>query len=275
MAHRGVASLKIAMTIAGSDSGGGAGIQADLKTFHQFGVYGASVVTAITAQNTLGISGIHPVPPDLVAEQYLQIVSELDVTAAKTGMLVNTGIITALAEILSDHPLSHLVVDPVIFSGRGSILLDTTAAGILIERIFPLATVVTPNLEEAAFLIDSDPIESLDEMISASEKIRAMGPGAVLIKGGHLPMEEDAVDLLYDGVSSTEFRSPRHERKQIHGTGCTLSAAITASLAKGRSLAEAILSAKNFITDAIRNAPDIGKGQVLLNHFVETDRSES
>ncbi len=259
--------MKIALTIAGSDSGGGAGIQADLKTFHQYGVYGTTVITALTAQNTRGVSAIHPVPPDFVVEQYRQVVSDLPIDAAKTGMLATAGIVEALAGALRDDPPRHLVVDPVMISKAGSILLEPAAVEALKRELLPLATLVTPNLHEAAALIASQAIRSIEEMAVAAETIRALGPQAVLIKGGHLPAEEEAVDLLYDGNSTVEFRRPRVDQKHTHGTGCTYSAAITAGLALGRSLPDAVLAAKAFITEAIRTAPGLGGGIGPLNHF--------
>lgn len=260
-----------AMTIAGSDSSGGAGIQADLKTFHQFGVFGTSVITALTAQNTRGISAIHPVPPEFVAEQYVKVITDVGADAAKTGMLAKREIILALAEVLNDHPPPYLVVDPIILSSKGTPLLESRAVFELVEKILPLATLLTPNLMEAAAILESDPIDTVELMFAAAEKIHALGPDAVLVKGGHLPPEEEAVDVFYDGASTMEFRSPRLKRKHIHGSGCTLSAAITAELAKGKPISEAILAAKNFITKAIRSAPRIGRGVRPLNHFVSTE----
>jgi len=266
--------METALTIAGSDSGGGAGIQADLKTFHAHGVFGTSVITALTAQNTTGVSAIHAVPPEFVAEQYVQIMSDIGAGAAKTGMLANAGIIGALAYVLDKHPVPYLVVDPVMISKAGSPLLEATAVSALIESILPRATLVTPNLHEAAALTGSGPIETIRQMSNTAEKIRAMGPEAVLIKGGHLPAEQEAVDLFYDGSKTMEFRSERLDQKHTHGTGCTYSAAIAANLARGLPLLDAVGHAKNYITEAIRQAPGIGKGVGPLNHFVEVPGSE-
>jgi len=260
-------SLPVALTIAGSDSGGGAGIQADLKTFHRHGVYGASVITALTAQNTRGVSAIHLVPPDFVAEQFRQVVTDFDVAAAKTGMLGNAAIVETLAATLADTPLPHLVVDPVMISKAGAALLEPDAVKALTDRILPLAALVTPNLHEAAALTGTGEIATLEEMATAAEVIRGFGPRAVLIKGGHLPAEEEAVDLYYDGSSTIEFRQPRLEQKHTHGTGCTFSAAITAHLARGSSLPDAVQAGKAFITEAIRTAPGLGGGVGPLNHF--------
>ena len=260
-----------AMTIAGSDSGGGAGIQADLKTFHAHGVYGTSVLTALTAQNTCGVSAIHPVPPDFVAEQYVQVMIDIGADAAKTGMLVSAEVIAALAEAMDAHPVPCLVVDPVMISKAGVPLLEDSAVGALVELILPRATVVTPNLQEAAAILDARPIETLRQMSAAAEQIRALGAEAVLIKGGHLPAEEEAVDLFYDGSKTLEFRAERLDQRHTHGTGCTYSAAITAGLARGLPLLDAVGHAKTFVTRAIRNAPGLGKGIGPLNHFVNAE----
>ena len=262
-------TLATAMTIAGSDSGGGAGIQADLKTFCAFGVFGTSVITALTAQNTKGVSAIHALPPSFVAEQYEQVATDIGVGAAKTGMLANVGIIEALAGALEQNPPPFLVVDPVMISKAGSALLEASA---LIERILPLATLVTPNLHEAAAITGVEGIDDLEEMTLAAERIRAMGPEAVLVKGGHLAAETEAVDLFYDGSKTMEFRAERLDQKHTHGTGCTYSAAITACLAMGIPLIDAVGKAKAFITEAIRTAPGIGGGIGPLNHFVNPAR---
>lgn len=261
------------MTIAGSDSGGGAGIQADLKTFHQFGVYGTSVITALTAQNTMGVSAIHTPPPDFVVEQYRQVMTDIPVNAMKTGMLATEAIITALAEAFVEHPPVNLVVDPVMISSTGVHLLEPDAVEALVERILPLADLLTPNLHEAAALLRMDSVSTIEEMREAALKIMGLGPRAVMVKGGHLPVDADrtneAVDILYDGSTFTELRAPLLDQKHTHGTGCTLSAAITAGLAKGASLSESVHRAKAYITEAIRSAPGIGAGVGPLNHFVE------
>ncbi len=266
-------SLPVAMTIAGSDSGGGAGIQADLKTFHQFGVYGTSVITALTAQNTLGVTAIHTPPPEFVAEQYRQVMTDITIDAVKTGMLATGAIITALAEAFEEFPPPNLVVDPVMISSAGSRLLEPDAEEALIGRILPLADLLTPNLHETAVLLGTDPLSTLAEIREAAKAIASLGPGAVLIKGGHLPVEtdaaEEAVDILYDGSTFTELRAPLLDQKHTHGTGCALSAAITAGLAKGDSMADAVQRAKAFITEAIRSAPGLGNGTGPLNHFVD------
>jgi hydroxymethylpyrimidine/phosphomethylpyrimidine kinase len=260
-----------AMTIAGSDSGGGAGIQADLKTFHAHGVFGTSIITALTAQNTLGVSAIHAVPPRFVVAQFTQVMDDIGTHAAKTGMLANAKIVRALGRALRERPIPRLVVDPVMISKAGAALLEPDAVTALIEHILPLAAVVTPNLHEAAALIGTGAIRDLEGMALAAERIRALGPQAVLVKGGHLPEEDEAVDLLYDGSKTLEFRCERLDQHHTHGTGCTYSAAITAGLARGLPLIDAVRRAKIYITEAIRTAPGLGSGVGPLNHFVDVD----
>jgi hydroxymethylpyrimidine/phosphomethylpyrimidine kinase len=261
--------IPIALTIAGSDSSGGAGIQADLKTFHQFGVYGTSVITALTAQNTMGISAIHTVPPEFVVEQYLQVMSDIGADAVKTGMLVSAETITALAEAFDKYPPPNLVVDPVMISGTGVRLLEPSATEVMIELIFPRVTVITPNLDEAAAIVGSDPIVTIESMAEAAEQMYEMGPQTVLVKGGHLLEGEDAVDILYDGEKTVEFRASRLNRENIHGTGCAHSAAITAGLACSGSIRDSISAAKKFISEAIRNARRIGNGALLPGHGIQ------
>jgi len=262
--------MHTALTIAGSDSGGGAGIQADLKTFHAHGVFGTSVITALTAQNTHGVSGIHPVPGSFVAEQYHQVVEDIGADAAKTGMLANAEVIESVADALEGHPVPFLVVDPVMISKSGARLLEEEAVAALVERILPLATVVTPNLHEAAALAGIDPIRDREGQMEAAHLIKAMGPAWVVVKGGHLSSEEDAVDLLYNGEEISEYRGPRLEQRHTHGTGCTYSAAIAAGLAKGQEVREAVGRAKAYITEAIRTAPGLGGGVGPVNHFAPT-----
>ncbi|MFO7768985.1 MAG: bifunctional hydroxymethylpyrimidine kinase/phosphomethylpyrimidine kinase [bacterium] len=259
--------MHTALTIAGSDSGGGAGIQADLKTFHTHGVFGTSVITALTAQNTRGVSGIHPVPGPFVAEQYRQVVEDIGADAAKTGMLANAEVIGSVAEVLEEIPVPFLVVDPVMISKSGARLLEEDAVRALIERILPLATLVTPNLHEASALAGTGPIEDREGQMEAARRIKEMGPAWVLIKGGHLPAEDEAVDLLYNGEEISEYRAPRLDQRHTHGTGCTYSAAIAAGLAKRLELREAVARAKAYITEAIRTAPGLGGGVGPVNHF--------
>ncbi len=254
-----------ALTIAGSDSGGGAGIQADLKTFTVLGVYGASILTALTAQNTVGVQKVCVVPTDFVSAQFNSVCSDVRIGAAKTGMLADANLIETVATNIEEHGIQPLVVDPVMVAKSGDRLLEESAKNALIKRILPLANVLTPNLGEAEEITDMT-VRTPNAMKEAAKRIIDLGPKSVLIKGGHL--EEDAVDIFYDGSAFTPFHSPRIETPNTHGTGCTLSAAIAANLAKGESLAEAILKSKQFITEAIRNAPsDIGSGHGPLDHM--------
>ena len=253
------------MTIAGSDSGGGAGIQADLKTFTVLGVYGASVLTALTAQNTLGVQGVHAVPSEFVAQQFDSVCSDIRIGAAKTGMLAEAEVIEVVAAKVKEYAVGPLVVDPVMVAKSGDRLLAQGARDSLVRHILPLAEVITPNLGEAEVLAGI-PVGSLEEMREAAERMLALGPRTVLVKGGHL--EGEAVDLFYDGTGFTTLRAERIDSQNTHGTGCTLSAAIAAHLAKGMTLEEAVGQAKVFVTEAIRSAPaDIGSGHGPLNHM--------
>jgi hydroxymethylpyrimidine/phosphomethylpyrimidine kinase len=247
-----------ALTIAGSDSGGGAGIQADLKTFAVLGVWGMSAVTSITVQNTRGVSGVSDVPAEVVAAQIRAVAGDIGVDAAKTGMLSSAGIIDAVADAVSDTGIPNLVVDPVFVSKHGDRLLREDAVQALRSRIVPLAAVVTPNLPEAAGLAGFE-VERKDDMVRAAAAILALGAGAVLVKGGHLH-DERSDDLLVDGSGSTWIEGPRLDGPNTHGTGCVLSAAITAGLARGLALADAVREAKAFVTEAIRHALAIGQG---------------
>nr|7R8Y_A Chain A, Phosphomethylpyrimidine Kinase [synthetic construct]7R8Y_B Chain B, Phosphomethylpyrimidine Kinase [synthetic construct] len=257
--------MPVALTIAGSDSGGGAGIQADLKTFSALGVYGMSVITAVTAQNTLGVQGVHDIPPELVAAQIDAVFEDLRVDAVKTGMLSNAEIVEAVAEALRRYGVRPLVVDPVMVAKSGDPLLAPDAVEALKERLFPLATIITPNLPEAEVLLGR-PIRTEEEMEEAARRLLALGPKAVLLKGGHLEGEE-AVDLLADGEGIHRFSAPRVQTRNTHGTGCTLSAAIAAHLARGHDLPEAVREAKAYLTGAIKAAPSIGHGHGPVNHF--------
>jgi len=267
-------SVPVVLTFAGSDPSGGAGIQADIKTMHAHGVFGASVITAVTAQNTVAVLASYELPAAVVATQLDAVLDDLDISAAKTGMLASPEIIGTVTGKLSARGPRALVVDPVMISKSGYKLLNDNAIDALKRELLPLALIVTPNLHEAAALTGSGPIETIRQMSNTAEKIRAMGPEAVLIKGGHLPAEQEAVDLFYDGSKTMEFRSERLDQKHTHGTGCTYSAAIAANLARGLPLLDAVGHAKNYITEAIRQAPGIGKGVGPLNHFVEVPGSE-
>jgi len=259
---------KIALTIAGSDSSAGAGIQADLKTFSALKVYGTTVITALTAQNTQGVAGILPVDPGFVRDQIDAIFEDMFVDAVKIGMLGSVEIIAAVAEALEFHQPAHIVVDPVMVSTSGDRLLSHEATADLIARIFPIATLLTPNLDEAAVLLNEPMIEDDGEMEVCAEKISAMSSCAVLLKGGHFK-RGCARDVLYAAGQHTDFSVERINTKNTHGTGCTLSAAITAFLAHGDTLLQAVARAKSYVTQAIQAADEmnIGKGQGPLNHF--------
>jgi hydroxymethylpyrimidine/phosphomethylpyrimidine kinase len=252
----------VALTIAGSDPSGGAGLQADLKTFHQFGVYGEAVITLITVQNSVSFDRVECLSPQLVADQIRAIVSDIPPRAAKTGALGNRETIEAVADLAPSFQFP-LIVDPVMASKHGGMLLAPDAAHALKTRLLPHAYLVTPNLAEAELLTGLT-VRDLPGMRAAAESLKAMGARAVLVKGGHLA--ESATDLLlYDG-GSLEFPGKRIETHQTHGTGCTFSAAITALLARGSNLVDAIRLAKAYITEAIRTNPGLGKGSGPLNH---------
>lgn len=253
-----LADVRTALTIAGSDSGGGAGIQADLKTFTAFGVFGTTAITAVTVQNTKGVEGYEELSPQIVGGQIRAVATDIGVHAAKTGMLASAPIIEAVAEAIAETRVPNLVVDPVFVSKHGHPLLQEDAVEALRTLILPLATVVTPNLPEAAGLTGLQ-VESEEEMRRAGEAILELGPRAVLVKGGHLP-GPDATDLLVTEEATTTISTPRVDTPHTHGTGCVLSAAIAAHLALGAALDEAIRGGKRFVTGAIRGALEIGEG---------------
>jgi hydroxymethylpyrimidine/phosphomethylpyrimidine kinase len=257
--------MKTALTIAGSDSGGGAGIQADLKTFAAHGVYGTSAVTAITAQNTLGVTAWEAVTSDLVTAQIEAVASDFAVDAVKTGMLANAAIVEAVAAAIASLDLPRVVVDPVMLAKGGAKLLDDEAIEAVKAELLPRAFVVTPNSLEASALAGMQ-VRTVDEARAAAERIAALGAAAVIVKGGHLP-HADAIDLFFDGREFVELRAPRIETRHTHGTGCTFSSAIAANLALGRPLGEAVARAKAYLTDAIRQAPGLGAGHGPLGHF--------
>ena len=259
-----VSGLPRALTIAGSDSGGGAGIQADLKTFFALGCHGMSALTALTAQNTVAVTAIHEVPPEFVIAQIDAVVSDIGVDAAKTGMLSSAGIVDAVAKAVEVHGIDRLVVDPVFVSKHRDHLLAPEAVSALTERLLPLAQVVTPNLYEAQGLVGGGEIASLDDMREAAKALHGLGPRYVLIKGGHLP-GDNAIDVLFDGSVFTEFSGPRFDTEDTHGTGCALSAAIAARLADGDDTPTAIRVAKDFVSGAIRHGLRIGKGYGPVN----------
>jgi hydroxymethylpyrimidine/phosphomethylpyrimidine kinase len=258
-------SIPKALTIAGSDSGGGAGIQADLKTFSAFRVFGMSVVTAVTAQNSVGVRAVENLPPQFVAAQLDAVLGDFGADAAKIGMLSTAPIIRAVAERLRRARLERLVVDPVMIAKSGDALLQSDAREALTAEILPLALVVTPNLHEAAVLAGM-PVETHAEMEEAARRIHARGPRHVLVKGGH--RKDDATDILWDGQAFTRFSAPRVNSTATHGTGCTFSAAIAAGLARQRPLADAVGEAKAYVTHAIQQGFQPGRGVGVLRHFI-------
>jgi hydroxymethylpyrimidine/phosphomethylpyrimidine kinase len=254
-----------AMTIAGSDSGGGAGIQADLKTFTALGVFGTSAITALTAQNTRGVSGVHNVPPTFVAQQIDMVAQDIGVDAAKTGMLSTTAIIEAVADAIERNRIQKLVVDPVMIAKSGDPLLRPSARQALVKRLLPLAYIVTPNIPEAEVL-SGRKITTHKDIEEAARRIHSLGPRYVLMKGGHLKSVK-AVDYLFDGKSFRTYSAKWIATKNTHGTGCTFSAAIAAYLAKKYDLPEAVDHAKQYVTKAIQRSFNLGHGHGPLNHF--------
>lgn len=256
--------MKNVLTIAGSDSCGGAGIQADLKTFSAHGVYGMSVITAVTAQNTQGVFAVQDISAELISKQIEAIFDDISVHGLKIGMVSQIDTISIIAEGLSFYKPSNIVLDPVMVSKSGYHLLQPEAKDALISKLVPLATIVTPNIPEAEVLTGMK-IDSLEAMGKAARMIFEMGPVNVLIKGGHL--DDEATDILFDGTNISCLKSRRIDTKNTHGTGCTLSAAIASNLAKGYSMIEAVTKAKEYITVAIENSLSIGKGVGPTNHF--------
>ncbi|AZS84885.1 bifunctional hydroxymethylpyrimidine kinase/phosphomethylpyrimidine kinase [Streptomyces griseoviridis] len=250
------------LTVAGSDSGGGAGIQADLKTMLALGVHGMSVVTAVTAQNSLGVQGAWPLPVDVVRAQYRSVVDDIGVRAVKTGMLASAELVEAVAELIAgtDAPA---VVDPVGVSKHGDPLLAASALDSVRTKLLPVATVATPNLDEVAQLTGVR-VESEEQLREAAAAVLAFGPRWVVVKGGHLA--GDAVDLLTDGVREHWLRSPRHDNRHTHGTGCTLASAIASGLAKGQSVPDAVRAAKEYVTGAIAAGFALGAGIGPVDH---------
>jgi len=257
-------SIRKALTIAGSDSGGGAGIQADLKTFAALGVYGTSAITAITAQNTVGVMQVLALSPKLVAAQIDAVIDDIGAHALKTGMLANRAIIEVVAKKIRQHRLKNLVVDPVMVATSGDLLIKSTAVAALRSRLLPLAAVVTPNLPEAEQLTGMK-LRTWEEIEAAARQIVALGAKTVVIKGGH--RKGPAVDLFFDGKKTHALAAPRIRTKNTHGTGCTLSAAIAAYLAKGEDIENAVRSAKKYITAAIRAGFTVGAGHSPVHHF--------
>ena len=260
-------SIRKALTIAGSDSGGGAGIQADLKTFAALGVYGTSAITAITAQNTVGVSQVVELRPKLVGAQIDAIIEDIGAHALKTGMLANAAIIDTVAKKIHQHRLKNIVVDPVMVATSGDLLIKKNAVAALRSRLLPLSTVATPNIPEAEELTAME-LRSNQDIEEAARRILAMGAKAVVIKGGH--RSGPAVDLFFDGKTMRGLSAPRIRTHNTHGTGCTFSAAIAAYLAKGEDLESAVRAAKKYITAAIRAGFAVGAGHSPVHHFYRT-----
>jgi len=256
----------VVLTIAGSDSGGGAGIQADLATFHRFGVFGTSAITAVTAQNTLGVSQWHAVAPDLVGAQIIAVAQDLRPRAVKSGMLADASIITAVAEALDEWSLRPYILDPVMVASSGDRLLDPAAVDLVVARLLPLAALVTPNLDEATVLTGRA-VTDVASMEGAARALVDYGAAAALVTGGHLEGSE-VIDVLYEPVGGVRrYRHPRIDTRDTHGTGCTLSAAITAHLALGHRLADAVAISLDYVHRAIETAPGLGAGHGPVNHW--------
>lgn len=265
-------NISLALTIAGSDSGGGAGIQADLKTFQELGVYGMSAITAVTAQNTLGVHGVYPLDKEAVARQLDAVGEDLQPAAVKTGMLFSADIIGAVAEKVVLYSWDKLVIDPVMIAKGGSALLQREAVSALTRKLLPLSLLITPNIPEAELLAGMA-IRSLADREEAARRLSGMGSRYVVIKGGHDTADTDqVVDLLYDGRSFTYMESKRIETRHTHGTGCTYSAAVTAMLAQGEPVAQAVQTAKAFIQAAIEDSLELGGGHGPTNHFAYQQR---
>lgn len=257
------------LSVAASDSGGGAGIQADLKTIISLGGYGMSVVTAVTAQNTLGIHGIIEMSPSFVGLQFDAVLGDMGADCVKTGALINAGIVRVVAEKIKRYEVEKLVVDPVLLSKRGTVLLDDAGRDVLVQELFPLTFVLTPNIPEAESLTGIT-IKGLDDMKRAAKTLRAMGPKYVLVKGGHL--HEDAVDVMYDGTRDYEFSTRRVLTQHDHGTGCTLASAVATLLARGSNVMESIDEAKRYLYRALRFSLNIGRGIGSANHYASITR---
>ncbi|NJO44136.1 MAG: bifunctional hydroxymethylpyrimidine kinase/phosphomethylpyrimidine kinase [Cyanobacteria bacterium CRU_2_1] len=267
-------TIPIALTIAGSDSGGGAGIQADLRTFAFHKVHGTSAITCITAQNTLGVNRVDALPPEAVMAQIAAVVEDIGVQATKTGMLLNQAIIETVAEQVSNFNLTNLVVDPVMVSRTGAQLIDDAAIATLRDRLIPLAAILTPNRYEAQILSHSE-INTLEEMQAAAQCILELGARAVLVKGGGMKGDLRGIDVWFDGDRLEILKTETIETTDTHGTGCTLSAAIAANLALGKEPFAAVQLAKNYVTLALRYALRIGQGQGPVGHFFPLIESEN
>jgi hydroxymethylpyrimidine kinase/phosphomethylpyrimidine kinase len=259
-------SIPVALTIAGSDSSGGAGIQADLKTFQAFGVFGTSAITAITAQNTQGVTAVHAISADMVRAQVHAVAVDFEIRACKSGMLATRELVELVASLIAEEKLINYVLDPVMVATSGDRLLDRDAEAAIVEKLLPLCTVVTPNLDEAGILAGFS-VTDQRSMRAAAEKLVQKGARSALIKGGHLQADE-IVDVFFDGAQFSEFRKPKLATSSTHGTGCTLSAGIAAGLAHGWDLPMAVTRGLGFVQRALANAPGLGHGHGPLNHMV-------
>ena len=257
--------MRSVLAIAGSDPSGGAGIQADLKTYAALGVYGMAAITALTAQNTVGVTGVHVVPASFVHDQVRTVVEDIRPDAVKTGMLANAEIALRVAGAARQYGFRNLVVDPVMVAKSGDSLVTEDAVRAICAGLIPLATVVTPNLPEAAAIV-GHPVESLDDMREAAGEIHALGAANVVVKGGHLPGDL-LTDILFDGDRFHEFSAPRVQTRNTHGTGCTFSSAIAAYLALDETVPEAVRKAKDYLAGALRHAYDTGRGHGSVNHM--------
>lgn len=262
------------LSVAGSDPGGGAGIQADMKTITVLGGFGMTVITALTVQNTLGVRKIYELPPDFVAEQFDAVAEDIGIDAVKTGMLPNRGIVEIVARKIREYGIEKVVVDPVLMAKGGESLMNRDAIPVMMEKLLPLSLVITPNIPEAEAL-SGIIIATPGDMKKAAIIIHNLGAKNVIVKGGHLPGSAgESLDILYDGSGFHEFRAARIDTKDTHGTGCAYSAAIAACLAEGKSVAEAVAAAKEYITAAIRDAWRLGKGQGPVNHLAPVLRGD-
>jgi hydroxymethylpyrimidine/phosphomethylpyrimidine kinase len=255
--------MKVALTIAGSDSGGGAGIQADLRTFAAHRLHGTSAIAAVTAQSSVGVSAWVALEPAMVVAQIEAVATDMTIAASKTGMLANAGIISAVADAVERFSLGPLVVDPVMVAKSGDRLLDAEAERAYVERLFPKATLLTPNLHEAAALLGR-PVDDLAAMRRAARELASLGARAVLVKGG---ARADGVDVLWDGSALLDIPGPRVETENVHGTGCTLSAAICARLARGATLVDAVRGAKVYLIEGLRRSYTVGRGRGPVDHL--------
>jgi hydroxymethylpyrimidine/phosphomethylpyrimidine kinase len=256
--------MRVALTVAGSDPSGGAGIQADLKTFHQFGVYGMAAITALTAQNTQGVSGVHVVPPEFLRAQLAALAGDIQPHTVKTGMLADAALATTVADCLLEFGWTPVVVDPVMIATSGDRLLTAEAESVIRDRLMPLAALVTPNLAEAS-LLTGRAVRGVEDMEPAGRALLAAGAQAALIKGGHLAGDR-IVDVLVTRSGTRRFEHPRIATTSTHGTGCTLSAAITAGLALGRTLEQSVENGLGYVVRAIASAPGLGRGSGPVNH---------